>query len=448
MADNVTLPGTGNTVATEDIAGVQHQLVKQVWGPAGVANLVSDATPLPVVNADCLSLLSDTLTTPGTTSSMDTYGYGAVVAQLTGVWQGNGYFEASNNNVDWDTVLVFSRDNLSLQDSVTSDGLYTIRPSGRYLRFKLTSILGSLTINALGRSAEGISAVDLLSLAMDKANNTPLYTALDDQSLAALNTPKLVLLAGHRAQGVIPINTVFGVIDCTGYSTLSIHAQVGTTGVVALQWSNDGINFTANAQTYDVGAGISGPTMNTGMRLGLTSVAAKYARLIVATATTGTLPTFLYVYGSTAPVSIPSLNNITSVTTVSTVSGVTALVRVDSSAIANGTTVGTLVSAATNNLNQIKASLGRIYSLHASNTTATVQYLKLFNLPSASVTMGTTAPVQNIMIPANDVRDLNINLAGLCLGGTGISYAITTGAALLDNTATTAGAVLLNYAFT
>lgn len=444
MADNVTLPGTGNTVASEDLGGVQYQLVKPVWGPAGVANPISDTTPLPVINADCLTLLSDTLTVAGVTASMDTYGYGAVVAQLTGVWQGSGYFEASNNNVDWDMILVFSRDNLSLQDNVTSGGLYTIRPSGRYLRFRLTSIVGSMGINALGRSVEGISAGDLLSLAMDKSNNAPLHTELSDSSLKTLNTPKMDLLGKYNGFGAIPIGQLM-IIDCTGYATLSIHSQVGTTGVIGLRWSNDGTTFSANALTHDSGAGTSGPTMNAGMRLGTTAVMARYAQLYMATATTGTLPTFLYVYGSTTPVALPSVNNIASVTSVSAIGTLNSIIG---NAATNSTTVATMVSAATNNLTQIKGTLGRIFSLHAANTTATIQYLKLFALPSASVTMGTTNPVQNIMIPANSVRDLNINDLGLCLGGTGISFAITTGAALLDNTATTAGAVLLNYAFT
>ena len=88
------------------------------------------------------------------------------------------YFEASNDGLAWDSVLVFSRDNLSLQDIVTSCGLYTVRPSGRYLRLNVTSITGSMTVSALGRAAEGIAASDLLSLAMDRSNNTPLQVQL------------------------------------------------------------------------------------------------------------------------------------------------------------------------------------------------------------------------------------------------------------------------------
>lgn len=49
MADNVGYtPGTGETIATDDIGGVQYQRVKPVWGVDGVANDVNATTPMPV----------------------------------------------------------------------------------------------------------------------------------------------------------------------------------------------------------------------------------------------------------------------------------------------------------------------------------------------------------------------------------------------------------------
>ena len=47
MADNVTLPATGEVVATDDIGGRQFQLVKMVHGADGIAHLTSDGNPLP-----------------------------------------------------------------------------------------------------------------------------------------------------------------------------------------------------------------------------------------------------------------------------------------------------------------------------------------------------------------------------------------------------------------
>lgn len=55
MADNVqinavTTPG-GATIATDEVGGVQHELVKVEFGVDGVATMVSAANPLPVVQS-------------------------------------------------------------------------------------------------------------------------------------------------------------------------------------------------------------------------------------------------------------------------------------------------------------------------------------------------------------------------------------------------------------
>lgn len=51
MVDNVAItPGSGATVAADEIAGVLYQRVKQTWGPDGTANDTDVATgkPLPI----------------------------------------------------------------------------------------------------------------------------------------------------------------------------------------------------------------------------------------------------------------------------------------------------------------------------------------------------------------------------------------------------------------
>lgn len=62
MADNVainavTTPG-GATIATDDIGGIQHELVKVEFGSDGVATMVDSANPLPVADAAVLAKLS------------------------------------------------------------------------------------------------------------------------------------------------------------------------------------------------------------------------------------------------------------------------------------------------------------------------------------------------------------------------------------------------------
>ena len=49
MADGVGYtPGTGITVATDDVGGFQYQRIKPVWGGDGIANDTSPTNPLPV----------------------------------------------------------------------------------------------------------------------------------------------------------------------------------------------------------------------------------------------------------------------------------------------------------------------------------------------------------------------------------------------------------------
>jgi hypothetical protein len=110
----------------------------------------------------------------------------------------------------------------------------------------------------------------------------------------------------------------------------------------------------------------------------------------------------------------------------------------------NGATVSTLIAAGTNNLTQLKSTLGKVHLIDIQNVAVTVRYLKLFNVPSASVTPGTTNATMNFAIPASGklqiVTDLGINLAG-----SGIAFMLTTGSALNDNTAVTAGDLICNF---
>lgn len=55
MADDVTItPGTGATIATDDVGGRQFQRVKATFGADGTATDVSSANPLPVVQTGAL----------------------------------------------------------------------------------------------------------------------------------------------------------------------------------------------------------------------------------------------------------------------------------------------------------------------------------------------------------------------------------------------------------
>ena len=78
MADNVILnsPTTvGATIATDDVGGVQHQLIKVEFGADGVATPVTAAAPLPVTDATAeaslASILAKIIAAPSTEAKQD-----------------------------------------------------------------------------------------------------------------------------------------------------------------------------------------------------------------------------------------------------------------------------------------------------------------------------------------------------------------------------------------
>lgn len=65
-------------------------------------------------------------------------------------------------------------------------------------------------------------------------------------------------------------------------------------------------------------------------------------------------------------------------------------------------------------------------SIQFLNTTAAVGYLQIFNLPAASVTIGTTAPVASFGVPASGSVFVSFPNGGWIVGGSGCSVAGTT----------------------
>jgi hypothetical protein len=98
-----------------------------------------------------------------------------------------------------------------------------------------------------------------------------------------------------------------------------------------------------------------------------------------------------------------------------------------------------LVSAASTNALNIKASAGRVLGWSFVNTTASFQYVKLHNTAGAP-TAG-AGVVQTIAIPPNGVNNCPPTLPGIAFA-TGIARTIVTGAPDADATATTAGSVV------
>lgn len=107
------------------------------------------------------------------------------------------------------------------------------------------------------------------------------------------------------------------------------------------------------------------------------------------------------------------------------------------------TSLGKLIAAATTNATAVKTSAGVLGILVATNVSAAVKYLKLYNKASAP-TVGTDVPVHVFPIPAGgmlQLTDLKTRFT------TGIALAITGGVADTDTTAVAANDVVVNWEY-
>jgi len=95
---------------------------------------------------------------------------------------------------------------------------------------------------------------------------------------------------------------------------------------------------------------------------------------------------------------------------------------------------------------EVKGSAGQLYGIIAINLHASdYRYLKIYNAPAASVTVGTTTPVMTI--PLNDDWEHRSTFPNGIQFSSGITVAATTGLADADNGAPGANEVVVNILY-
>ena len=99
---------------------------------------------------------------------------------------------------------------------------------------------------------------------------------------------------------------------------------------------------------------------------------------------------------------------------------------------------------------QVKATAGQIYLIHAINTTAAPLYLKIYNATAATVVVGTTVPDLTFPVPGNadsDGAGFTLSIPNGVAFGTAITIAGTTGVADADAGAPAANALVVNLGY-
>ena len=236
-------------------------------------------------------------------------------------------------------------------------------------------------------------------------------------------------------------------IDTLGYNSIEFTTQAFIGTVLA---SNDNITYSAIGGISNAGAWLTTlAAANTSYTFPCQS---RYVRLTCTTvgAFSYTLRTVPFMGNNVAAIGGSAVSATTAQLGMNIVNiggtasaGTAGYIGIGSAATSNGQTLGTLVAPLTVAATVVKATPGKLYSLSVGNAQATAVYLKVYN--AASVTLGTTSPIQNYLVPANGTFNVDINDVGLYFS-TGICIAVTGGQALLDSTALTTAAVV-NYSF-
>ncbi len=317
--------------------------------------------------------------------------------------------------------------------------------------------------------AEGsktVGASDALSfLSRIPANGQAAMAASMPVSIASDQTPVPVQPSLGTASGSITtqnaapngVATAGSAVEIVlnGAASMSVQTTGVYTGALSVQVTSDGTRWETITGAIIVNAlsGVGAATIASAA-VGIFTVpvhGALRARVTGLSAMTGAAavtlralatPTVVYAFQPTAAnLAVTASGTVTAnIGTGSLAAGTNLIGDVSMQVRANATGAMTghhIVTTASTNVAQIKATAGRVYGWCLSNTTASWRYVKLHNVASATAGSGV---VQTIGIPPNDKAVCSFP-HGIAFS-TAISRSVVTGAADTDATATAANDVV------
>lgn len=368
MADNTVLSaaiGTGDTIATDDIAGVKYQIVKGAFGALDTATLVTSSVGLP--------------TDPLDRAARD--------CGKVDIAMGQGAHDAAGAAID--PVGIAGWASAAAPTAVSADG--DIVKSWHLLNGAQATVVTAAGALIGGDATNGLD-VDVTRLPALVAGTAVIGKVGIDQTTPG--TTNLVALAANQSVNVAQVN---------GVTTLMGNGVTGT-GSQRVTIASDNTAFAVNATL----------TAETTKVIGTVNIAA--AQTIAATQS----GTWTVQPGNTANTT-PWLVSLVPATT-------------------GGQTIFHLVSAATTNLTNVKASAGHLYGWSVFNTNAAVRYLKLHN--TAGTPTAGTGVVYTIGVPAGGGSNIDLG-AGLAFS-TGIGISTVTEGADAGTTAVASGDLIIN----
>lgn len=236
-------------------------------------------------------------------------------------------------------------------------------------------------------------------------------------------------------------------ISPDGRSGLTIQVTGTYTGALSLQGTIDGINWVTVGGTPFVslatGAAIAAISGGQGI-FQCDCAGFRDVRVTALAAVTGTATVTLRATNDPVTLTITRALPAVVLAASSAVIGSVNATQVPSATAGGYASRSCVVSAASTNATLLKNSGGTVGRIVATNTSAAIKYIALFSKATAPVT-GTDTPIFKFGIPPGQTLQITSD-AGMRIA-TGIGFAITGGAALLDNTAVAAGDVILNIEY-
>jgi hypothetical protein len=279
----------------------------------------------------------------------------------------------------------------------------------------LGSAFGSYGQQIAGNDGTNLNAVTVDSSgSLQTKGSSVIYTGSGSSNNAYLTTAVLS-------------NTA---IDCSNYTSFVLQISGTFNATVSPYGSNDGVTFFA-LPVIQVNSSFSGDSGNitaTGLYQPSRQIP-RYLRLQITTYTSGTVGC-----------SIRLTSGPTSSSLVTVTAGVNAYLTTNTSGSSTaGVPITKILTTASTNLMAFTSNAYHfVYGYALTNPSASWAYLHFYNTGSATV--GTTVPYYTIGIPPGQTITHDDHLGQVF--PVGISWAITTGYADTDATATTAGQVV------
>lgn len=399
MADGTELNvgSGGDTISTDDLGSVKVQRVKVQYGTDGNATDVSDDNPMPIDDAGG-SLTVDGSVTANAGTNLNT---SALALEAGGNLAGAATSLAVVD--DWDE----------------SD------------RAKVNIIVGQAGI-AGGTGTDGATV--------------PRVTLATNVALPA-GTNAIGKLAANSGVdiGDVDVTSVPAPLSTTGGGTeaTALRVTVATDSTGVLSVDDNGSSLTVDYATTGSGTATGAlrvelPTNGTGV----------IATVGAVTAITNALPAGTNAIGKLAANSGVDIGDV-DVTSISAGNNLIGNVGLSGARTAGGTTYYKNLDVDETE-DDVKASAGQVYWIHAFNLANAKRYLKFYDLAAASVSVGTTVPVLTFPLPTQG----DTNGAGFTLSipngiafGTAICIAATTGVADNDTGAPGANEVIVNLGY-